>query len=355
VTKRGGTASGGRGRISAAQLDVPADAVAVVEAAYRLDGTESEWLDGLARAASAQIDDHCGVAAATVQVDLTGARLRVLKVRGGPAELSNAVTEYMQRAQPHVLAQTFSGRPCTTIGAILGRRQIDVDPASQILFDIGIRDAMGVVGTDPAGYVVVLATYFQRSTRISRATVARWSRVASHLAAGFRVRRGLRAADVHAVPASPVDGSEAVLSPEGRIDHAEPAAQRARAALARAVLNVRDARGHLRHESQADALEAWKGLVGGRWSLIDHVDTDGKRFVVARKNESVAPHMANVTPAECRVMLARARGLALKLIAYDLGLSVGRVSKLLASGMSKVGIAHEAELAFLFNRPSRDE
>jgi DNA-binding CsgD family transcriptional regulator len=343
-----------RQRTNRSKVDVPADEIAVVEAAYRLDGTEAQWLEGLARAASSQVTGHCGVAAVSVHVDPAGPRLRKVACSGGRPTLPGAVTEYMRLARPEVLARTFGASPCTTIGAVLGEDELEADPASRVLFDLGIRDAMGVVALDPAGFLVVLATYFPKATTLSRTTVSRWSRVASHLAAGFRVRRGLQAAESHAVPTSPVPGCEAVLSPNGRLEHAEPAAQRARAALARAVLNIQTARGPLRREDRDGALQAWQGLVAGRWSLVDHVDTDGKRFLVARKNDSAAPQLAGVSALECRVLSARARGLPLKLIAYDLGLSMSCVSKHLHAGMHKLGVSHDGELAILFNGPSTD-
>lgn len=42
--------------------------------------------------------------------------------------------------------------------------------------------------------------------------------------------------------------------------------------------------------SDADtAMQAWEGLVRGRWSLVDRFDTDGKRFIVAIKNDPAHP------------------------------------------------------------------
>jgi DNA-binding NarL/FixJ family response regulator len=51
-------------------------------------------------------------------------------------------------------------------------------------------------------------------------------------------------------------------------------------------------------------------------------------------------------------MAARARGLSFKLIAYDLGLSMASVSRCLQSGMSKLGLSHEAQLVALFAAPA---
>jgi DNA-binding NarL/FixJ family response regulator len=52
-------------------------------------------------------------------------------------------------------------------------------------------------------------------------------------------------------------------------------------------------------------------------------------------------------------MASRARGLSLKLIAYELGLSIGTISKALQTGMTKLGISSDAELPPLFAPPRR--
>ena len=109
------------------------------------------------------------------------------------------------------------------------------------------------------------------------------------------------------------------------------------------------ARGGLRVDDPDAALEAWKGLVAGRWSLVDHIDTDGKRFIVARRNDPDAHGPGGLTLRERQVMSARARGLSLKLIAYDLGLSIATVCKSLQGGMAKLGVASDAELPALFS------
>ena len=80
-------------------------------------------------------------------------------------------------------------------------------------------------------------------------------------------------------------GSEAVLTPDGAVRHAEEPAKRARGLLARAVVAMDRARTSRRREDQDAALEGWRGLVAGRWSLVEQFDTDRKRFIVARKND----------------------------------------------------------------------
>jgi len=207
-----------------------------------------------------------------------------------------------------------------------------------------------VLGVDSGGYSTVVSAYLPEALSPSRRTASRWSRVATHLSAGFRVRRGLDALSRRS-NRDPLVGSEAILTPRGKVEHAEAPAAAARRALAEAALAVDRARGKQRKDDPDGALEAWKGLVSGRWSLVDHVDTDGKRFLVARKNDPEVDGPSGLTLRERLVMASRARGLSLKLIAYELGLSLGTVSKTLQAGMRKLGIESEAELPPLFAPP----
>jgi DNA-binding CsgD family transcriptional regulator len=89
-------------------------------------------------------------------------------------------------------------------------------------------------------------------------------------------------------------------------------------------------------------------LVEGRWSLVEYFDTDGQRFLVARKNDPEATGPSRLALRERQVLACRARGLSLKLIAYDLGLSIPTISRALQSGMAKLGLSSDEELAPLF-------
>jgi DNA-binding NarL/FixJ family response regulator len=144
-------------------------------------------------------------------------------------------------------------------------------------------------------------------------------------------------------------GSEAILTSGGRLEHAEGPAEHTRRSLAHAVLAVNRARGTLRADDPDAALDAWKGLVAGRWFLVEHIDTDGKRFLIARKNDPDTAGPPGLSLRECQVLAQRARGLALKVIAYNLGLSIANVSKTVRSGMAKLGLSCEAEIVALFS------
>jgi hypothetical protein len=88
----------------------------------------------------------------------------------------------------------------------------------------------------------------------------------------------------------PAPDVEAVLTPAGDVDHAEGGA---RSLAARQVLKlaVRQ-RERNRTARPADAertVRVSKGLVDAQWTLVDHHETDGKRYVLARENAPRPP------------------------------------------------------------------
>jgi hypothetical protein len=79
-----------------------------------------------------------------------------------------------------------------------------------------------------------------------------------------------------------------------------------------------------------EAVEIWRGLVAGLWSLVDHIDTDGRRYLVAHRNDPTTPDPRALTERERQVVAYADLGQSNKLIAYQLGLSVSTVGVLLA-------------------------
>jgi DNA-binding CsgD family transcriptional regulator len=324
------------------------DELAVVEAAYALGANEADWVAGLAEAAAAVLDEGWGMTATTWTGTSAGIALRTMSTIGGPSGLPDAALEAMQMSR-EIQSGLVRSAPCTSLALAGGARLVDDDRGSRGLVRLGIRDAFTVLAIDAAGFVTGISAYRAEATRPPRRTVALWSRIACHLSAGFRVHRSLSAA--HAESANhfdPLRGSEAILKPGGKLAHAERAAQKAQLALARAVVAIDRARTRAERRDPDAALEAWRGLVQGRWSLVEHFDSDGQRFLVARKNDPDARGPRGLNARERQVLASRSRGLSLKLIAYELGLSIPSVSRALRSGMTKLGISSHEELVSLF-------
>jgi len=170
-----------------------------------------------------------------------------------------------------------------------------------------------------------------------------WSRVAAHVAAGLRLRRRLKEVDNRNTT------TEAVLSPAGAVVHAEgPAKARGvRGILHDAVVTIERARGPMRRSDPDAAAELWRGMVDGRWSLVDRFDSDGRRFIIAYRNGVSAGGPRALTQRERQVVSYVALGHPNKLIAYALGLSVSAVGTYVAGALAKLGIASRVELVEL--------
>jgi len=100
----------------------------------------------------------------------------------------------------------------------------------------------------------------------------------------------------------------------------------------------------MRESDPGRALELWKALVRGRWSTVDWFDSDGRRFVLGLPNPPNVSDPRGLTEREEQVVAYALSGQTNKLIAYQLGLSMGRVSTLMSSAMRKLGMQTRAQL-----------
>jgi DNA-binding NarL/FixJ family response regulator len=171
------------------------------------------------------------------------------------------------------------------------------------------------------------------------------------MVAGLRLRRDLRR-----FPApSAESGSEAVLDPNGRVQHAQERAepQSARDSLREAVRSRERARGSLRRKDADTALGIWRALVVGRWSLVDHFESDGRRYIVAVPNAPRSRDPRGLTDREQAVAELLALGQSNKRIAYALGVSEGTVAALAHRTLRKLGLRSRAALAELLSTGQR--
>ena len=154
-----------------------ADEVSVLEAAYRLDGSEEAWLGGIAEMAVPLLDQGWGVTASIWCVKPKELGLRAIVSLGGPDGFGEAVVKAMRETSPDIQRLPLAGSlPCTSLSASGGTERLDDDPGSQALIQLGIRDCLMVMGVDSSGYGTLLSAYLPNAGRPSRQTVSRWSR-----------------------------------------------------------------------------------------------------------------------------------------------------------------------------------
>ena len=156
-------------------------------------------------------------------------------------------------------------------------------------------------------------------------------RVVAHLVTAYRLHAKVGGGETLR------DDVEAVLTPGGEVAHAVGFARekRAREALTRAVRASELARGRMRRAEPEEALRLWQSMVECRWTLVDQFERDGKRYLLARVNES-ATKLPQLSRREAQVSAMASVGHSNKMIAYELGVKEGTVVKHLARARQKL-------------------
>jgi DNA-binding CsgD family transcriptional regulator len=210
----------------------------------------------------------------------------------------------------------------------------------------GLADELWVNAQDPTGIGCWFVAPLSRRGPLPPREAHGWSCVAAHLVTAFRIRRQFARSEPLAGDAL-TSSAEAILDPDGKLEHAEEPAQgdTARAVLRRSVQSLDRARGSLRRRDPEEAMAVWRALVAGRWSLLDHFDSDGRRFVVAHRNDANVPDARGLTLRERQVLAYAALGHSNKVIAYELGLAISTVSSHLARARVKLQLPLGAAVA----------
>jgi DNA-binding CsgD family transcriptional regulator len=319
------------------------DPVAILECAYRAEEADDDekWLARILELARPALDEGLGAAGFFYDVS-NPSEMRVWApvLLGTPPGAIEALYTINASAPEDYAKELF--RPtalCATLSERfhVGRRVLDEPLAREVLAPLGVVDFVSVSATDPTGVGCLIGAPLGRVAHVGRSSAALWNRIAAHIASGARLRRTKDAA----IAFDRTHAAEAILSPSGKLEHAEDAAKSAEArdALATATRDMDRARGRLRRSDPDEAVGIWTALVAGRWALVDHFDHDGRRYVVARKNDpEVVPTASVLTPREQQVLAYAAMGQSNKLIGYTLGLSSSTVAMHLSSAAQKLGV-----------------
>jgi DNA-binding NarL/FixJ family response regulator len=159
----------------------------------------------------------------------------------------------------------------------------------------------------------------------------RWTRLVAHVASGERLRRSTSRD-------AAIARAEAVLAADGSVLSATGPAVVQRARIRDEARSIDRSRGRLRRRDPDAALDAWQALVAGRWSLVDHFDSDGKRFVLALPNEPGTSDPRGLAFEERALLGYVTLGHSNKRIAYELGLPEGTVARRVANIARKLGV-----------------
>lgn len=246
--------------------------VAVVEAAYAGEVSTAAWLDGIVKATATALGR--GVVGNLVLRANDGMLSSAhVALHGVEVEWRETLHRTAMRMSSRELERRFT----TAVSADRGVLAISAsdDARSALLLDVPLDDGAS-----------------------ARDLVATWSHVASHLAAGLRMRT---------LGGGSTSGCD---------------------------------------ETSGDAEAAWDALLEGRLALVDRFDRDGRRFVVARATS--AEDDGALTLRERQVLASIARGHANKRIALELGVAESTVSTAIREAARKLGVRSRIELVRIF-------
>jgi DNA-binding CsgD family transcriptional regulator len=314
------------------------EALAMIEAAYAFDRTDEEWVRGVLETAR--------------PFDLGGGIGAYIAALGSPQSVRAMSHEGALRmpslhlgaklAPPALWALLHAPRPTTNLGEVMGPAVMQgLVPAEFASFMESVPNSWGVIGGDAAHetFVLAIACNGRQLTPGDRAAL---DCVGAHLGAALRLRSVQKRAPVES------DASvEAVVSTDGKLlDLRGSEAEASSRTLTDAVQKTERARS--RKATSEERLATWTALVEGRWSIVETTESDGKRMLLAVKNEPRTANMRKLTSRERSAVSYAALGHSYKYIAYELGIKAPTVSALVKTALQKLGLASRADLIRLF-------
>ena len=320
------------------------DWVALIEAGYELEGSDVEWAENILEKAAPLLDRGWWPSIATYRFTPTTINLEHVGTTG-PSFVTTAIREHVSDLPSEMLDVIY--RRDNSVGSV-GEIVYPSIPHHQ---SIVLRETQGMIadslvipGHTGEGSAMALYVGFLTETPATALERKRWPLMTSHLATGLRLRSVARSFSLDSTSV------EAIFDSSGsEIDARYTGKERSTREVLREAIRKIDRIRTRAGRSDADvAMQKWEGLVGGRWSLVDRFDTDGRRFIVAIKNDPSCPDPRGLTRRERQVAEFVGLGHSTKEISYTLGLSQSAVTNCTARAQQKLGLSSLAELASFF-------
>jgi DNA-binding CsgD family transcriptional regulator len=326
-----------------------ADLLDIIESAYVVDGSDVAWLERIAESVQASLPfPSVGVVVNAYDVSVLDrpvfGRFH-FAASDGAARLARSWRELVR------IFEADPERTRASYGALDEGLGLEIPaPNGEALAAafrrIGIGDVYGVNGRNPSGKGCFIGICMPPSfAPLNPSMRHTFARIARHVAAGYRLRERLAKAEA---ARDRMERADAVLGLDGRVEHAVGEAREAdaRDALRRSVVAIAASRRE-RREDPERAIARWKALVDARWSLVDHFERDGRRYLLAQRNDCETAPLALLTERERQVAALAAMGHANKVIAYELGIATSTVGVLVSRALRRLGLRSRRELRAL--------
>ena len=333
------------------------DPIALVEACYALQATDEQWLQAIADAARPLMRSPT-VIAYHVDIDDKGIHIdHAVQSGDDMGDVAGEIRAHAKRFERRRagMASADDNEILRVIDSVVGaqlREPVDRMLMSEMqscgprwAYTLGknVHELLYFINhhIDDLGATYIVGSRDKPGLLHARERM-QFQRLSAHIKAGLRLRRRLGEM-MHGAPR--VSEGGAVLDADAKVVHAEGDARDddARQALERRAREIDRARAR-DHGRDEHALEVWQGLISGRWSLVERFDSDGKRFMLAHKNEEDVIDPRGLTALEIRAASLAVRGYSDKLIAYHLGVAESTASVQLASALRKLSLRSRVEL-----------
>jgi hypothetical protein len=311
----------------------------VVRAAYALDCDDDAWVDGLARSASELFGGD--VLAYVIRPDaMPDARIGAFSMLGTAflQQVADGRKAHLE-LPTEALKSMYGGGPFVGLWSERAshlRENADAVTADFLDFGdeaqrlTGNSDTIGAFcGSASGGCMLCVAT---TATTLSPRT--RWAlrRMAVHIEAAFRLRE------------RPHEEPDALLDEKGAILERRVSLEADVESIGHGAREMKEAASRAQNDPEG-ALSVWRGLIAGRWSLVESKERSGRRTLLLRRNE--LPESRGDDAVACRAASVAglvARGHSNKFIAYELGLPISTVASDIRRVLSRLGLSRRGEL-----------
>ena len=319
-------------------VPTPCDVLAILAAVYDVEQATERWFANLLSAVSSAADLGAGVG--SVLYDTSEARLSVdaIECVGAPSGWRDAGLAMHQ--DPDLVPQmiiAYRSLLCATLSQ-LNRRVKGRLQRSYESHEVGGQ--IMVNGLDCSGKGCALFLFSPRPVWLTEGQRDFFARLATHIATGYRLHR-----QAVADRAAYLSNVEAILTPAGRVQQAAlPARGNEGLRALQGAVRVREQTRTLGLADFHRALRSSRGLVDARWTLVDHYEEDGTRYVLARENAPKPTGGVALSQRERQVVALAALGRTNKIIAYELGLAHSTIRVLMARAAAKLEATGRREL-----------
>lgn len=322
----------------------------LLEYTYNLDVEPEEWQNRLTHEIHRRVPDAPGVLAYEFDIREPGEPVelgRIVEVGdiGSFAEQTETVHDSLKSDPYRKLAEGLGTHAATIREALrmVGVGKSAFAPVGNALERAGYSDFWGICCMNHDALGIVFAVPLVGEEAAARLDRRAWTRMGVHIAAAHRLQRRLKR-----FPG--FEDADGIFRRDGKEVHLEGAAVKKREALRRFIRAVDKARADDYRRGEESTIDVWEGLLRGRWSLVDRVDSDGSRFLLLIQNDPSVEAPRVLTLREAQVASSAAQGHMNKEIAYELGLAVSTVASHLSKALAKLGLESRTELVWLYGR-----